>query len=329
MTHTDTMERDKPTPDHDVVIVGGGPAGCSAGIFTARAGLDTVVFDRGRSSISRCAHLENYLGFPAGIDIETFYDLMHDHARTAGCEIVSDLVESVGRRDDGAGFVVQRQEGEPVTARRVVAATRYDGEYMRGLDDDDAAMFETHEHNGEEHEHFDGEYADHDGTTPVEGLYVASPSEEADMQAIVAAGRGGRVARRVVADARIDAGWWEATAARPDWVRRRAELDDEWTDRETWVEWFDEYLGEDAPVDPSSERYRRVREAAVDDARDSYVASAEIERRREEGRRALAGHLGVDAVVDAFDAETLLEAMDDDVVRAYVAAEHQSSEASD
>ncbi|WP_372910551.1 NAD(P)/FAD-dependent oxidoreductase [Salinigranum sp.] len=328
MTHTDTMERRYSTHDHDVVIVGGGPAGCSAGVFTARAGLDTVIFDRGRSSISRCAHLENYLGFPGGIDIETMYELMHDHARTAGCAFVPDLVESVGRRDDGVGFVVQPQEGEPVTARRVVAATRYDGEYLRGLDED-AAMFETDEHDGEEREPFDGTDADHDGVTPVEGLYVASPSDEADLQAIVAAGRGGRVARRVVADARIDAGWWEAAATRPDWVRRRAELDDEWADRETWVEWFDEYLGEDAPVDPSSERYRRVREAAIDDARDSYVAPAEIERRSGEGRRTLAGHLGAEAVVEAFDDETLLEAMDDDVIRAYVAAEHQSPEASD
>ena len=56
---------------HDVVIVGGGPAGCSAGVFCAREGLDTVMFDRGRSSIQRCAHLENFLGFPKGIDIDT------------------------------------------------------------------------------------------------------------------------------------------------------------------------------------------------------------------------------------------------------------------
>lgn len=49
--------------EFDVVIVGGGPAGCSAGVFCAREGLDTVIFDRGRSSLQRCAHLENYLGF--------------------------------------------------------------------------------------------------------------------------------------------------------------------------------------------------------------------------------------------------------------------------
>ena len=53
--------------DDEVATVGGGPAGCSA--------------------VRRCAHLENYRGFPAGIDIETLYELMHDHVETAGCEL--------------------------------------------------------------------------------------------------------------------------------------------------------------------------------------------------------------------------------------------------
>jgi len=64
MSSTDTT--DAAAFDHDVVVVGGGPAGCAAGVFTARYGLDTMIFDRGRSSIQRCAYLENYLGFPRG-----------------------------------------------------------------------------------------------------------------------------------------------------------------------------------------------------------------------------------------------------------------------
>ena len=168
MSTTDTTGADSGF-DHDVVIVGGGPAGCSTGVFTARYGLDTHIFDDGRSSIQRCAFLENYLGFPAGIDIETLYALIHDHAEEAGCEIASVLVESVQRSDDGDGFVVSLQDGDQVTARRVVAATRYDGEYMRGLDHDEA-MLETREHDGEQREHFDKSYAESDGTTPVSGL---------------------------------------------------------------------------------------------------------------------------------------------------------------
>jgi threonine dehydrogenase-like Zn-dependent dehydrogenase len=299
--------------DHDVVIVGGGPAGCSAGVFCARGGLETVVFDRGRSSLRRCAHLENYLGFPGGVDIETFYDLMHDHAETAGCAVVPDLVESVDHTDDGDGFRITPQEGDPVTALRVVAATRYDGEYLRGLDDD-AAMFETHEHDGEVNEHFDGSYADHDGTTPVEGLYVATPSE-ADDQAIVAAGRGARVGRRVTADARVDDGWWEAAAEGVDWMRRDAELEGEWTDRDTWAEWFDDYHADRAPVAPDADRFRRVREASIDDSLSSYLAPEVIDARAAAGQEALAAHLDVDRIVAAVGAETLLDHLDGDAIR--------------
>ena len=306
---------------HDVVVVGGGPAGCSTGVFCAREGLDTVVFDRGRSSIQRCAHLENYLGFPRGVDIETFYDLMHDHAETAGCAIVLDLVESVEHADE-EGFRVVPQDGDPVTARRVVAATRYDGEYLRGLDDE-AAMFETTEHDGEEHEHFDGEYPGDDGTTPVDGLYVVTPSDEDD-QAIIAAGRGARVGRRVVADTRVDAGWWEAAAERVDWVRREAELDEEWADRDRWVEWFDDYHADRAPVAPDTDRFRRVREAAIDASLSSYVSDEEREARAAAGQEAIAAHLDVerlptDAAVERLlggvDDETLLDHVDDDAIR--------------
>nr|WP_253737605.1 FAD-dependent oxidoreductase [Halohasta salina] len=311
--------------DHDVVIVGGGPAGCSAGVFTAREGLDTAVFDRGRSSIQRCAHLENYLGFPEGADIETFYDLIHDHAETAGCTVVPDLVESVDRPDDDAadGFVITSQESEPVTARRVIAATRYDGEYLRGLDSNEA-MFETCDHDNEADDRFDRDYPDADGSTPVEGLYVASPAGKPDKQAILAAGRGARVGKRVVADARIDDGWWESVAAGVDWVRQQSELDDEWAERANWVEWFDDFYGEAAPVDPDSDRFERVRETYIDDRFDGYLTDAEIDRRAEEAHETLADHLDPEAIVAAVDTDQLLAAIDDDAIRAYRDDDQQS-----
>lgn len=311
--------------DHDIGIVGGGPAGCAAGVLTARADLDTVIYDRGRSSLKRCAYLENYLGFPAGIDIETLYDRIQDHAEAAGCTIHSDMVESLDRTADGEGFVVEAQEQSAVTTPRVIAATRYDGEYMRGLDDD-AAMFETYEHDGEERETFDSDYADADGTTPVPGLYVASPSEAADMQAIVAAGRGARVARRVITDARIDNGWWESVADGVDWVRREVELDDEWTERETWVEHFNDRYAEDAPVEPDSDRFQRVREAAIDERRSSYIPSEEIADRTETGQEVLTEYLDPAAVVSALDETALLDAMNDAAIRDYVNTSDDTAE---
>jgi len=281
-----------PDYDHDVVIVGGGPAGCSAGVFTARYGLDTVIFDRGRSSIQRCAHLENYLGFPSGIDIETFYDLLHDHAEEAGCEIVSDLTESVERVDDG--FVVEPQEGETVTARRIIAAARYDAEYLQPLDDD--AMFETREHDGEEHEIFNREYSSADGSTPIDGLYVASPSAETDRQAIIAAGRGGRVGLAVVEDVRREKGYPETVADRYDWVRKETELTGEWATRERRREWFDEQVSDSH--DLTEERLVALREAEIDRTFESYIGPDEIDARAAAGQRAILERMDDDRVLE-------------------------------
>ncbi|QLK25966.1 FAD-dependent oxidoreductase [Natrinema zhouii] len=289
-------DRAEPAFDHDIVVVGGGPAGCAAGVFTARCDLDTVIFDRGRSSIQRCAYLENYLGFPAGIDVETLYGLMHDHAEEAGCEIVPDLVESLECVDDGEGFVVTPQEGEPVTARRVIAATRYDGEYMRGLDDE-TAMFETHEHDGEEHEHFDKGYAESDGTTPVDDLFIASPYGETGYQAIMAAGHGTRVGITVVEDVRRERGYPEPVANHFDWMRRETELDDEWRDRDRWREQFDDRLPEDH--DLQTERLAAIREREIDRRLETYLADDEIERRIERGHERLLEHIDDDLIVEA------------------------------
>ncbi|QLG50084.1 NAD(P)/FAD-dependent oxidoreductase [Natrinema halophilum] len=279
--------------DRDVVIVGGGPAGCTAGVFTARYDLDTVIFDRGRSSIQRCASLENFPGFPAGIDIETFYGLLHDHATAAGCEIVSDLVESLERED--GGFAVETQDGRRVTARRVVAATRYGGEYLRGLDDE--AMFEAHEYDGGQQSRFDRRYADHDGTTPIEGLFVASPSREADRQAIVAAGRGARVALSLVEAARRDRGYPEPLTDRYDWVRRESELGDEWSDRDRWREHFDDRVPDD--YDRSEDRLAELREQEIDRRLASYIPPDERERRAERGQRRLIEHIDDEIVLEA------------------------------
>jgi thioredoxin reductase len=42
--------------------------------------------------------LENYPGFPGGIDVGTFQDLLADHVETAGCDRIEETVDSVRRR---------------------------------------------------------------------------------------------------------------------------------------------------------------------------------------------------------------------------------------
>jgi succinate dehydrogenase/fumarate reductase flavoprotein subunit len=288
--------------ENDVVVVGGGPAGCSAAVFAARYGFDTVVFDRGRSSIRRCGYLENYLGFPGGIDIDAFYSLMHDHVDAAGGTVVAELVESVARDEDEGDFTVETQDGTVVRTPRVVAATKYDVDYLAGLDEE---MLESDGHGGTE---LDPSYPDAEGATPVEGLYVAGPLSGVDDQAIVAAGHGARVGGRLVADARRDDGYWDAVATYYDWVRRDASLTDEWRGRDPWRDHFDAHLSPDGDeYDPA--HVERVREAYIDERMAKYATESEIARRTE---------AGTDRLVASLGADRLLDAIDDDRIRAYL-----------
>lgn len=293
----------------DVAVVGGGPAGCSAGVFAARYGLETTVFDRGPSSLRRCACLENYLGFPHGIDVETFLELARAHAEAAGCRLREDLVESVARRDadgDGAGFRLETQDGETVTARFVVAATKYDGEYLRGLDDDEA-LFAVEEQNGEQVERFDREYPDAEGRTPVEGLYVAGPLAGSGDQAIIAAGHGATAARALLRDLRREDGYWDRFAKRYDWRRYLENRDEAWADPEPWIDLFEAT----APDDCGSDEIRRLAEAYVDERDATYLDDETASRRAERGQRRLA---------ESIDDEILLEAVDDEAILERAAA---------
>lgn len=72
---------------YDVIIVGGGPAGLTAGIYACRAGLKTLVIERlmPGGQIGLTATVENYPGFEK-IDGVELAIKMHRHAESTGCE---------------------------------------------------------------------------------------------------------------------------------------------------------------------------------------------------------------------------------------------------
>ncbi|WP_267643236.1 FAD-dependent oxidoreductase [Haloarchaeobius amylolyticus] len=320
---TESESRASVTDETDVVVVGGGPAGCSAAVFTARYGLDTVVFDRGNAALPRCAYLENYLGFPAGMDVDAFRDLMHAHVEEVGATLLADMVVAVERAEDTSGFVVETQDGRRVGAESVIAAAWYDGSYLRGLDDEDE-MFHEHEHHGELEEHFDPAYADADGRTPVDGLYVASPAGGRSAQAIVAAGNGAHVARSLIEDERRARGLSGEVAPEYDWLRSESEFTGEWAERDRWREWFENEFDADGVDD---ERRRELRERYIDRAFETKVGDEEADRRFESGlarfvavvgRDRVLDAIGTDRVVEALDDQTLLEELDDETIAEYL-----------
>jgi hypothetical protein len=283
------------SPDVDVAVVGGGPSGSGVAVFTARYGFDTAVFDRGNAALPRAAIVENYPGFPGGIDPETLAALFEDHVREAGAEYVADHVTAVTRAEDRAdAFVVETQDERELTARYVVAASWYDGEYLRPLVGDGA--FEVHDHGEGAHEHFDPDYADSDGRTPVDGLYVAAPAGERNAQAIVAAGHGAHVARTLTEDHRRARGYPDGVAEHYDWLRPASIFDDEWGERDRWREWFHDRVPDDHGTD--EDRLVELRERYIDDAFATRRTDDEIETLRNRAHDRLLDHIDDDRILE-------------------------------
>ena len=107
---------------YDVVIIGGGPAGLSAGIYAARAGLSTLLMEKGifGGQIANAEHVENYPGFPEGISGFEFGQLLHKQATKYGLETVAAEVTAIELMEKGK--VVKTTEGDYL-AKAVIVAT--------------------------------------------------------------------------------------------------------------------------------------------------------------------------------------------------------------
>jgi thioredoxin reductase (NADPH) len=68
--------------DFDVIIIGAGPAGLSAGIYAKRAGLECIILEKGvpGGQVLTSPNIENYPGFAEVSGIKLM-EMMADHAR--------------------------------------------------------------------------------------------------------------------------------------------------------------------------------------------------------------------------------------------------------
>ncbi|PZA05892.1 MULTISPECIES: thioredoxin-disulfide reductase [unclassified Meiothermus] len=108
--------------EYDVVIVGGGPAGLTAAIYTGRANLKTLILEKGLpgGQIAQTEEVENYPGFPEAISGAELAKRMEDQARKFGAELLMDEVQAIERSEEG--FWVKGFE-RTYRARAVILAT--------------------------------------------------------------------------------------------------------------------------------------------------------------------------------------------------------------
>ena len=107
----------------DIAIVGGGPAGLTAAIYSARARVKTDVFEMAfpGGQIVSASWVENYPGFPNGVSGQELGDFMYQQAEAAGAEFHNiSPVEAI--RQNGLDFILT-VDGKDVDARAVILAT--------------------------------------------------------------------------------------------------------------------------------------------------------------------------------------------------------------
>lgn len=112
------------TEVRNVIIIGSGPAGYTAGIYTARAGLKPLLFEgsvTAGGALMNTTEVENFPGFPDGIMGPDLMDGLRKQAERFGAELVTDDVVEV----DLSGPVKRVVDGNDVAhfARTIIIAT--------------------------------------------------------------------------------------------------------------------------------------------------------------------------------------------------------------
>lgn len=108
-------------PNYDVVIIGGGPAGLTAGLYTARARLNSLLIERGATGgrVVNAELVENYPGFPEGINGLELADLMVKQAAKFGLTTL--MAEVTGLEFKDKQRIVKTTERDFVAKAVIIA----------------------------------------------------------------------------------------------------------------------------------------------------------------------------------------------------------------
>lgn len=109
---------------YDVIIVGAGPAGISASLYTIRGNLKTLIIYKEKSALEKTPKIENYYGFKNGIKGEELYKIGIEQAKNLGVEILEEEVTNIQMKIEEKEilFNVQTLNNE-FEAKAVILAT--------------------------------------------------------------------------------------------------------------------------------------------------------------------------------------------------------------
>ena len=105
----------------DILIIGGGPAGLTAGVYASRAGMNSIVLESGfvGGQASTTDRIENYPGFPEGVGgIDLMMAFEQQYSRLPGGEVRYDGVQSIDLAEKKAVTAM----GEEIAAKAIILA---------------------------------------------------------------------------------------------------------------------------------------------------------------------------------------------------------------
>ena len=117
------------------LIIGSGPAGYSAAIYTSRANVKNLLIEglQPGGQLTQTTTIENYAGFPDGIDGQQLMAQMRQQAINVGADVRSGLITAIDLSH--RPFVATTDSGEQIQAETVIVATGASAKYL-GLDDE-------------------------------------------------------------------------------------------------------------------------------------------------------------------------------------------------
>ena len=105
---------------YDVIILGAGPAGISASLYTKRANLKTLILYNDKSGLEKASLIENYYGFKNGITGEELYDTGIAQAKKLGVEVLKEEVVKIENNIEHFNVVTTKNEYQ---AKNLILAT--------------------------------------------------------------------------------------------------------------------------------------------------------------------------------------------------------------
>ncbi len=109
---------------YDSIIIGSGPAGITASLYMARAGLKVLIISKNESTLDKAEHIENYYGFENGISGKDLNKIGIKQAKNLGVEFLMKEVTSIKYSENGYEVVLANQGiDEKYLAKTIVLAT--------------------------------------------------------------------------------------------------------------------------------------------------------------------------------------------------------------